>query len=158
MTMSHVSRRMALTLFASFATVTRSLPGMANPGHPMTVWKDPNCGCCGGWVDHLRRNGFTVSVIESADIDTIKTQRKVPPELASCHTAEIGGFTIEGHVPAAAIVRLIAERPAAFGLAVPGMPIGSPGMEGGTPEAYEVMLFGDSPPASFGRYLGDQPA
>jgi len=82
----------------------------------------------------------------------------VPAELASCHTAEIAGYVIEGHVPAYAINRLLAEKPQARGLAVPGMPIGSPGMEGGTPEAYEVILFGKDHPVSYGRFIGDQPA
>jgi len=82
----------------------------------------------------------------------------VPAEFASCHTAEIAGYVIEGHVPAYAINRLLAEKPQARGLAVPGMPIGSPGMEGGTPEAYEVILFGKDHPVSYGRFIGDQPA
>lgn len=124
----------------------------------ITVWKDPNCGCCGGWVEHLRRNGFTATVIETGDMAAIKTQRSVPADLASCHTAEIAGYTIEGHVPASAILRLLAEKPTGRGLAVPGMPIGSPGMEGGTPEVYDVMLFGSATPTRFARFLGESPA
>lgn len=136
-----------------------SIAGRAHAAKPaaMTVWKDPNCGCCGGWVEHIRRNGFTVTVIETSDVQTIKTRRGIPAELVSCHTAEIGGYTIEGHVPAAAVTRLLAEKPAGLGLAVPGMPIGSPGMEGGRPETYEVILFGDAPRRLFGRFLGDKP-
>ena len=87
----------------------------------------------------------------------IKARRGVPPELASCHTAEIQGYTIEGHVPARAIARLLAEKPEAHGLAVPGMPIGSPGMEGGSPEPYDVILFGKGPPARFERYVAERP-
>jgi hypothetical protein len=122
------------------------------------VWKDPSCGCCGGWVEHLRGNGFVATVIETSDVQSIKAQRSVPAELASCHTAEIAGYTIEGHVPAEAILRLLAEKPSGRGLAVPGMPIGSPGMEGGRPEAYDVMLFGNGAPKQFARFVGEKPA
>ena len=131
--------------------------GGADVRPAITVWKDPNCGCCGAWVEHLRRNGFVATVDEIADLQSIKAQRRVPAELASCHTAEIAGYTIEGHVPAQAILRLLAERPVARGLAVPGMPIGSPGMEGGRPEVYDVVLFGAAAPTLFGRFLGEKP-
>jgi hypothetical protein len=107
-------------------------------------------------VEHLRRNGFVAKVIETSGMQAIKTERRVPAELASCHTAEIACYTIEGHVPAVAVNRLLAEKPAARGLAVPGMPIGSPGMEGGTPEAYDVILFGDGATKPFGRFIGDR--
>lgn len=123
----------------------------------LTVWKDPNCGCCEGWVEHLRRNGFTATVIETSDVQSIKVQRGVPAELASCHTAEIAGYTIEGHVPAQAILRLLAEKPAGLGIAVPGMPIGSPGMEGGRPEVYDVILFGNGASKPFARFVGEKP-
>jgi hypothetical protein len=141
---------------AAAALITAAVPVMAADGPQLTVWKNPNCGCCGYWVDHLRQNGFTVSVIETAAMQPVKDQQGVPPELHSCHTAEVDGYAIEGHVPAHAIGRLLAARPAGRGLAVPGMPIGSPGMEGGTPEVYEVWLFGDGAPRRFGRYLGDK--
>jgi hypothetical protein len=138
---------------AGFAT------GVSAQSKPLIkVSKDPNCGCCTGWVEHLRSNGFIATVTDAADMQAIKARLGVPDELASCHTAEIGGYVIEGHVPAVAIRRLLSEKPAARGLAVPGMPIGSPGMEGGTPEVYEVILFGKSAPVGFGRYLGDKPA
>jgi hypothetical protein len=91
-------------------------------------------------------------------VQAIKARRGVPAALASCHTAELGGYTIEGHVPSRAIRRLLAEKPDALGLAVPGMPIGSPGMEGGAPEIYEVVLYGKGSTASYGRFIGDQPA
>jgi hypothetical protein len=123
----------------------------------MVVWKDPNCGRCGGWVEHLRANGFAVTVEETSNLAPIKAQWGVPAELVSCHTAAIGRYTIEGHVPAAAIKRLLAEKPDAIGLAVPGMPAGSPGM-GGVPERYEVVLFGQSSPVSFGSFVGERPA
>jgi hypothetical protein len=98
-----------------------------------------------------------VTVIETSDVQAIKATRQVPPELASCHTAEIAGYTIEGHVPAQAVSRLIAEKPSARGLAVPGMPVGSPGMEGGRPEPYDVMLFGDGTASRFARFIGVKP-
>jgi hypothetical protein len=123
----------------------------------ITVWKDPNCGCCGGWVEHLRGNGFVATVIETSDVQSIKAQRGVPAELASCHTAVIAGYTIEGHVPALAIQRLLAEKPSGLGLAVPGMPIGSPGMEGGRPETYDVVLFGHGAARRFARFIGAKP-
>jgi hypothetical protein len=123
----------------------------------MTVTKDPTCGCCGGWVEHVEAAGYPVRVVESADLDSMKQRLGVPAELASCHTAEVGGYVVEGHVPAAAINRLLAERPSGTGLTVPGMPVGSPGMEipGVDPEPYEVLLFG-STIRTFGRFLGSQ--
>lgn len=124
----------------------------------MVVTRDPNCGCCGGWVTHLRRSGFTVEVVESVDLSRLKAQLGVPNALAACHTGQIGGYVIEGHVPAGAIRKLLAEHPQATGLAVPGMPIGSPGMEssGKAPETYEVILFGQAGNRTFARYRGAQ--
>ncbi len=140
------------------AAVLLAPAGLASAagGTPITMWKNPNCGCCRSWVAYLERNGFSATVVEAASMQAIKEQHGVPPELHSCHTAEVGGYAIEGHVPEAAIRRLLAQRPAGRGLAVPGMPIGSPGMEGGTPEVYTVWLFGDGTPRPFGRFLGDR--
>jgi hypothetical protein len=152
-----VGRRDILAITAMGAVLLGTGIGMAQVAPVITVWKDPNCGCCAGWVDHLRRNGFTATVIETSDLEARRTERGVPPQLAACHTAVIAGYTIEGHVPALAISRLLAEKPAARGLAVPGMPIGSPGMEGGRPEVYDVMLFGSGAPSRFGRFIGDKP-
>lgn len=152
-----LSRRAFLGFMAAGTIISIAPLAFAMAPHTITVWKDPNCGCCGSWVEHLRRNGFVATVIESTDAQTIKSQRGVPTELASCHTAEVAGYTIEGHVPAGAILRLLSEKPVARGLAVPGMPIGSPGMEGGTPVVYDVILFGSSAPARFERYLGLRP-
>ena len=120
------------------------------------VYRDPSCGCCHDWVEHLRANGFTATVRDTAGMAAVKARLGVPRALGSCHTAEIGGYVIEGHVPADAIKRLLAEKPEARGLAVPGMPIGSPGMEGGTPEIYEVILFGDGAERSYGRFREDK--
>lgn len=138
----------------SFGTST------ADEASLVVVHKDPNCGCCSGWVDHLRQSGFRVEVREASSLDGLKRRLGIPRELSSCHTAEVGGFVVEGHVPADAIRRLLAERPRATGLAVPGMPIGSPGMEveGTAPEAFEVTLFGPAGRSSFGRYRGDRRA
>jgi hypothetical protein len=119
----------------------------------ITVYKSPWCGCCTGWVDHMKANGFSVTVKEREDLSPIKRQYSVPENLESCHTAEIDGYTIEGHVPAEDVMRLLAERPKAKGLAVPGMPIGSPGMEQGSEkEAYPVVLFGDDGQFVYARH------
>lgn len=124
----------------------------------MTVTRDPNCGCCGGWVAHVRAAGFPVEVIEAADLAPLKARLGVPDALISCHTAEASGYVVEGHVPAEAVKRLLAERPQAIGLAVAGMPVGSPGMEvpGTPPETYEVVLFGPGQQRVFARYRGSQ--
>jgi hypothetical protein len=145
---------LALCAYAAAMPVFDALAGPALP--PMTVHKDPNCGCCGAWVEHLRQAGFTVTVSETAAMNKVKGRLGVRPELASCHTGEIAGYVVEGHVPAAAIERLLKEKPAAIGLAVPGMPIGSPGMEveGQEPETYEVLVFDAAGSRSFARYKG----
>jgi hypothetical protein len=105
------------------------------------VHKSPSCSCCSGWVEHLRQSGFIVEVDDTDAMDPIKARLGVPTEKAACHTAEVGGYFIEGHVPAADVRRLLAERPAARGLALPGMPMGSPGMgPPGSGSAYTVEL------------------
>lgn len=108
---------------------------------PVVVWKDANCGCCDGWVRHMRQAGFSVRVQESGDMAAVKKARGVPDDMQSCHTAVIDGYVIEGHVPASDVTRLVTERPSARGLAVPGMPASAPGMDQ-PGEAYAVMLFG----------------
>jgi hypothetical protein len=109
----------------------------------VTVFKDPSCGCCAKWVEHLKQNGFTVKVIESNNLDEIKSQNHVPRQARSCHTALVNGYAIEGHVPASDVQRLLKEHPAVAGLAVPGMPIGSPGMEvpGRKAQPFDVLAF-----------------
>lgn len=104
------------------------------------VYKSPACGCCSGWVEHLRANGFNVQTHDLSDVTPHKIRLGVPPRLGSCHTALIDGYVIEGHVPAQDIKRLLEERPDIAGLAVPGMPSGSPGMSG-PPQRYDVMSF-----------------
>ena len=104
------------------------------------VWKSPACGCCAEWVKHLQANGFAVKVNDVGNA-AARARLKLPAKLGSCHTAEIAGYGIEGHVPAAEIKRLVSERPNAIGLAVPGMPVGSPGMEDGSSrDPYDVLL------------------
>ena len=142
----------------SLAKVTGA--GSRQEGLPtVTVNKDPTCGCCTAWAEHVRQAGFPVEVIEAPAMSRVKARLGVPQALASCHTAEVGGYVIEGHVPAQAIKQLLAEKPPARGLAVPGMPIGSPGMdvEGAAPDIYEVILFGPAGPRTFARYRGDHP-
>jgi hypothetical protein len=105
------------------------------------VYRSPSCGCCGGWVDHLRAAGFQVAVEMIDDVGLIAQRLGVPDELRSCHTGEIAGYFVEGHVPASDVERLLREKPAARGIAVPGMPIGSPGMEmGGRREPFQTLL------------------
>jgi hypothetical protein len=105
------------------------------------VYKSPTCGCCSLWVEHLKENGFSVTVEKRKDLESLKTLLGVPPRFQSCHTAEVDGYIIEGHVPAADIERLLVERPAVRGLAVPGMPMGSPGMPGPRSDPYDVLSF-----------------
>jgi hypothetical protein len=110
---------------------------------PVEVWKSPSCGCCKDWVAHLEANGFSVRVHEVGNTDA-RARLRIPIALGSCHTASVGGYAIEGHVPAREIQRLLKERPKAIGLAVPGMPVGSPGMDGevygGRRDPYDVLL------------------
>lgn len=107
----------------------------------VTVYKDPNCGCCDKWIDHLRDNGFKVTAIDRGDLGEIKERLGIRPELASCHTARVGDYLVEGHVPADVIRHLLKERPDVVGIAVPGMPVGSPGMEGPNPQRYDILTF-----------------
>jgi hypothetical protein len=106
------------------------------------VFKSPTCGCCSLWVKHLEQNGFTAKVTEMDDLSALKKKHGVPSRATSCHTALVNGYVLEGHVPAADVKRLLMERPAVAGLAVPGMPVGSPGMEMGTTvQPYNVLAF-----------------
>lgn len=153
--------RRSLMIGATQAAAALALwrPSLAAETLPkITVTRDPNCGCCGNWVAHVKAAGFPVDVIEAADVMPLKARLGVPDALMSCHTAEIGGYVVEGHVPAEAIKRLLAERPRATGIAVADMPVGSPGMEvpGQPPEAYEVVIFSAGRQHVFARYRGLQ--
>lgn len=109
----------------------------------ITVYKSPTCGCCKNWVEHVKAAGFTVEVHDLDNLSDIKADAGVPAGARSCHTAIVGGYAIEGHVPAATIQRILKEKPAVAGLAVPGMPVGSPGMEvpGQAADKYDVVAF-----------------
>lgn len=127
-------------LFLAIATAAAFVASAANAAQ-LTVHKSPYCGCCAKWIEHVEKHGFTVKVVETENMAAVKKRLGVPDQLASCHTTEAGGYFIEGHVPAADIKRLLAQKPKAAGIAVPGMPAGSPGMEaGGQRQPYATML------------------
>jgi len=147
-----LTRRSALGVIG-LAWVVPSVSAFAQTP-AIRVHKDPDCGCCAGWVRHLEAAGFTVTVEETADLEPLKKRLGVPDDLTACHTAEVDGYVLEGHVPAAAVRRLLERRPTATGLAVPGMPAGSPGMEGGVPQRYGVVLFGANSRQPFMHFVG----
>ncbi len=124
---------------ASAATVAAALAEA--PPLEIIVYRSPSCGCCKAWATHLEQNGFTVKQVELDYLSEIKAQAGISQRLASCHTAIIGRYAIEGHVPAADIKRLVAEKPEVAGLTAPGMPSGSPGMENGRKDPYDVLAF-----------------
>ena len=146
-----VSEAPAARAAASPAAVDAALPRVL-------VHKSPTCGCCAGWVKHMEASGFAVEVVETHDLEPVRKDVGVPVGKASCHTAQVDGYFVEGHVPADDVKRLLAERPDARGLTAPGMPIGSPGMEvpsGATP-GYAVLLVADDGTTSeFARH-GDE--
>jgi hypothetical protein len=154
--MPHLVTRRTVTLgLVTTALLGRSSTPSAQGLPKLIVTKDPTCGCCGAWVDHMRAAGFAADVVETPEINRIKVRLGVPQDLASCHTAEVGRYVIEGRVPAAEVKRLLAEKPEVKGLAVPGMPMGSPGMEmDGMNDTYEVVLFGPAGRKPFARYEG----
>lgn len=124
----------------ALATAAPSLAG--SKASEITVYRDPSCGCCGGWIAYLAKQGFQPKEITTSNIEPLKQQHGVPNNLASCHTAVIQGYAIEGHVPAEDIKHLLAQRPKVAGIAVPGMPIGTPGMEDGDRrESFTVVSF-----------------
>jgi hypothetical protein len=151
-----IDRRTVLGLLIAesmFLIVSRDARAAAAPS--IKVFKDPACGCCSNWVKHVEANGFSASVETSSDLDALKRSFGVPDALRSCHTAIVAGYVLEGHVPSREIKRLLAERPKGRGLAVPGMPVGSPGMEvqGQVAGPYEVFLLGnDGSYSSFASY------
>lgn len=114
--------------------------GRGPEGPLMVVYKSPTCGCCTAWVTHVKRAGFRVEIHDTAVVEPVKERWGVPQDLISCHTAKVGDYVIEGHVPADLIQKLLTEQPAVLGIAVPGMPSSSPGMDG-PPEPYDVVTF-----------------
>lgn len=137
--------RSSLSLLA-IAALGAPLAGMAAiQPETVTVWKTPTCGCCKDWVIHMRKEGFNVVTNDVPDTAPMRQKLGLPAKFGSCHTAQVGGYVIEGHVPASEVIRLLREKPAAIGLAVPGMPVGSPGMEMpgemlGVRDAFNVVL------------------
>jgi hypothetical protein len=130
----------AATLVAKRASAAMpARAGLARP--PVTVYKDPSCGCCKKWVEYMSQSGFVVTAHDDSDMDALKDHYGVPSGVRSCHTALVGSYVIEGHVPASDVDRLLKEQPKVAGLAVPGMVMGSPGMEGGMSKPYTVLAF-----------------
>jgi hypothetical protein len=139
-----MQRRFLIQAFAGLAGTSLLAPALMAQARPQVdVWKDPNCGCCKDWVIHMEANGFDVRVHDSGN-SAARKRLGVPDQLGSCHTALVGGYAVEGHVPAREVHRLLKERPAAIGLSVPGMPVGSPGMDGkiygDRKDPYDVVL------------------
>ena len=131
-------------VFGMLLWVASAPANSQQPSAAIRVYKDPTCGCCEKWVEHLRSAGFVVTVVNAPDVTAIKNKQLVPKQARSCHTGVVSGYAIEGHVPAADVRRFLAKRPAgAIGLAVAGMPFGSPGMEvaGGRVQPYDVLSF-----------------
>lgn len=148
MNMRILQRGLFLALLASVG-VQAATPAM-------TVFKTKTCGCCGKWVEHLTANGFKVTVREVDSTAKYRSQYGVPDRLQSCHTGIVDGYALEGHVPARDILRLLREHPKAKGLAVPGMPMGSPGMEGTRRDPYSVTLFDETGATTvFQKYAGE---
>jgi len=133
--------RRAVAVVMTVLTLTIGGRVLAQKGTPITVFKTPTCGCCGKWVEHLRANGFAPDVTELDDLAEVQAKYKVPAEARSCHTAFVGGYVVEGHVPASEIRKLLREEPAVLGIAAPGMPPGSPGMESSAARPYDVVTF-----------------
>ncbi|WP_457797711.1 DUF411 domain-containing protein [Methylocystis sp. S23] len=157
--MSHeFSRREAARFLGAAAAALIAGGARAEEAKKMIVHKSPTCGCCGGWAARMRAEGYAVEEIKEADMEAVKARLGVPERMASCHTAEIDGYVIEGHVPPQAVAQLLKERPKAAGVAAPGMPMGSPGMEMGEPEIYALYLFDASGAREFGKWRGDKPA
>ena len=150
-----LTRRSFVGLMAAAALGASAAAAVADDAM-VVVHKDRNCGCCLLWVQHLRDAGFAVRVEDDADLKAVRARLGIPAALAGCHTAEVAGYVLEGHVPAEAVRRLLSERPNAKGIAVPGMPIGSPGMEGGQPQPFTVVLFGADGSRPFMRFIGKQ--
>ena len=139
------SKRQSLrTLVASALLGLATLGGVPTAvaaDDEVVMYKDPNCGCCGKWAEHMRTHGFKVKEVATTQMGQVKGEAGVPQALGSCHTAKVGGYVVEGHVPAADVRRMLTEKPAIAGISAPGMPMGSPGMEmGDHKDRYDVLL------------------
>ena len=139
-----MKKRCLIRALAAVGATGMALPLRAQNARPLVeVWKDPNCGCCKDWIAHMQANGFAVKTYETGN-NAVRARLGLPQKLGSCHTALVAGYVVEGHVPAREVNRLLKERPKALGLAVPGMPVGAPGMDGpeyrGHKDRYDVLL------------------
>lgn len=144
--MSKFIKYLASVIILQSGLLLSSAPVFA--GEEITVYKSPTCGCCKKWISHLKSNGFKVTAYDVKDVRPIKQRSGVRPEQASCHTALVGGYVVEGHVPAKDIKRMLKEKPKITGLTVPGMVVGSPGMEQGSrKDSYKVMTINKSGPS-----------
>jgi len=147
-----MTTRRAFSGAAAALLLGSAVPVFAQRRTPVTIYKSPACGCCGQWVTHMEANGFDVEVHDVDDVTPYRRRSMVPDHLASCHTALVGGYAIEGHVPASDIRRLLRERPHVIGLSVPGMVVGSPGMEQGPPQPYATIAFDERNAQVFARH------
>lgn len=157
--MSHTKRPIRLVSFVAVLGLGLVFACARSDVRPadvtIAVYKTPTCGCCTKWIEHLEAEGFDVEATDLSDLSELKATHGVPANLASCHTALVDGYVIEGHVPASDIARLLQDRPAVAGLAVPEMPLGSPGMEHPDPtrhQPYQVMSFGKDGVAVFAEH------
>lgn len=151
----NMQRRQCLAWLMAAPLGASLLPSAAAASPSIEVWKDPTCGCCKEWIALLRKAGFTVTAHDSGNV-AARTRARIAPQYGSCHTAMVDGYAIEGHVPVREIQRLLKERPDAVGLAVPGMVVGSPGMEqGNRVDPYTVLLLHrDGGSSSYAKYRG----
>lgn len=148
-----MTTRRRVLLGAAGAMALAAVPAARAQLKPLlTVYKSPTCGCCGEWEKHVRASGFRIETNAVADVTPFKRKFGVPEALYSCHTATVGGYVIEGHVPAGDVKRLLRERARVIGLAVPGMVVGSPGMEQGAPQPYSTIAFDDRGSRVFARH------
>lgn len=157
-----LSRRQTTKLLltaTAFLVPTSRLKAASQPDNleKITMHKSATCGCCGKWTLKMREAGFVVEEIIEADMQAVKSRLGVSEKMQSCHTSEIAGYIVEGHVPAQAIKQLLQERPKVSGIAAPGMPSGSPGMEMGAPEVYTLYLFDAAGARPLGKWQGDKP-
>ena len=131
----------AVLVFAGVVLVVSFRPGDSEQGTAIQVYRSPDCRCCAKWITHMEAAGFKVTVEDVTDMAGVRRRIGVPPDISSCHTAVAGEYVVEGHVPAWVVTRFLKEKPQVAGISVPGMPIGSPGMEGPNPRPYEVIAF-----------------
>mgnify|MGYP005811876003 CR=1 FL=1 len=139
LTKSRIAAFLAAVLLMPAAVMPVARAAETAPLPVMKVWKTPTCGCCGKWVRHMENAGFRVEVTDLDSVDAIRAENGIPVRYSSCHTATVGGYAIEGHVPASDVRRLLAEKPDAIGIAAPGMPAGSPGMDVPSSPPYDVV-------------------